>query len=78
MKETIASGTVLLPVSINAALVNWGIAGGGEMAYEKLRSLQKHGNKISVRIIATVIDEKMKRLAESMPGVIVQEKEWEQ
>jgi uncharacterized membrane protein YfcA len=78
MKETIASGTVLLPVSINAEMVNWGIAGGGEMAYEKLRSLLKHGNKISVTITGTEIGEKMRSLAEGRPSIVVHEKEWEQ
>lgn len=77
MKETIASGTVLLPVSINAELVNWGIAGGGDMAYEKLRSLLKHGSKVSVTIIGTEIEERIKVLAENKPGIVVHEKEWE-
>jgi uncharacterized membrane protein YfcA len=78
MKETIAAGTVLLPVSINAELVNWGIAGGGEMAYEKLRYLLKHGNKLSITIIGKEIEEKIRHLAGNKPGIVLHEKEWEQ
>src|SRR5438309_2296284 len=76
MKETIAIEAVLLPVSINATQVQWGIAGGGEQAYEKLRLILKYGQKINVTVMAELIDERIKRLADAHHHLTLLEKEF--
>jgi uncharacterized membrane protein YfcA len=78
MKErTLASQAVLLPVSLNAGQLQWGIAGGGPEAYEKLRVLLQYSDKLSVTVIAGAVDERIKRLGDTNSHLMVLEKEFE-
>lgn len=76
MQQTVVSDTVFVPVSINALQVQWGIAGGGAEALEKLKVLLSAGN-LPVIIIAPEIGKELAELARSKPEITLLEKEFD-
>jgi uncharacterized membrane protein YfcA len=78
MKDTIpVTEKITLPIAINAANVQWGIAGGGEKAYEKLKLLLQHSGKITVTVIAKEVEDRIKAMVTNHPHLVILEKEFE-
>lgn len=64
MKQTIRTGDKkLMPLTLNAGQWQWGVAGGGDKAYEKILLLLNYSDGRSVTVISTDISENIKALA---------------
>ncbi len=67
----------LFPVSINAMQVQWGIAGGGMDAFEKLTLLLDDYPQLSITLMASAINDHIKKLAAVHENVNLLEKDFD-
>src|SRR5690349_7921395 len=77
MKQTIRIGEKkLMPLTLNAGQWQWGVAGGGIKAYEKIQLLLNYADGSSVTVISAEISEEIKALVPTHQIQIL-EKEFE-
>jgi len=70
MNESLTiNGNVLLPVTINASQVHWGIAGGGEEALEKLSLLLKSSSSFHITVVSPDVHDVIRNLSETHDSV---------